>query len=83
MCWYSASTWEHHTLKHVNENLPNYPDDLAFSQQFACVSGDEAIPFTSRSALEFPHAAVIHKRAETAKHFWKKKVVNPHSTVLN
>ena len=38
MHWYSASTWEHHTLKHVKENLPIYPDDLAFSQQFAYVS---------------------------------------------
>ena len=48
MHWYSASAWEHHTLKHVKENLPIHPDDPAFSQQFAYTSGDEAIPSTSK-----------------------------------
>ena len=61
MCWYSASTWEHHTLKHLKENLPIYPDHPAFSEQFACVSGDEATPSTSISTLNLPHAEVIHK----------------------
>ena len=61
MHWYSASTWEHHTLKHVKEKLPIYPDDPAFSQHFACVSGDEVIPSTSKVTLNFPHAEEIHK----------------------
>ena len=45
MPWYSASTWEHHSLKHLKENLPIHSNDPAFSQQFACVSGDEVTPF--------------------------------------
>ena len=49
MQWYSASTWEHHTSTNSKENLPIHPDDPAFSQQFACVLGDEAIPSTSGS----------------------------------
>ena len=61
MQWYSASTWEHHTLTHSKENLPIHPDDPAFSQQFACVPGDEATPSTSGSVPNLPHAAVIHK----------------------
>ena len=69
MCWYGASAWEHHTLKHVKENLPTYPDDLAFSQQFAYVSRDEATPSTPKSTIELHHAEVIHKRAEAAKQF--------------
>ena len=75
MCLYSASTWEHHTLKHVKENLPIYPDYLVFSQQFACVSGDEVTTSTSMSTLELPHAEVIHKRAEyfLAKQFLEEE----------
>ena len=61
MHWYSASTWEHHTLKHLKENLLIYPSDPAFSQQFASVSGDEATPSTSKSTLILPHVEVIHK----------------------
>ena len=60
MWWYSASTWGHHTLKHVKENLPIHADDPAFLQ-FAMVSGDEATPSTSKSTLDLPHAEVICK----------------------
>ena len=56
---YSASSWEHHTLTHSKENLPIHPDDPAFSQQFACVPGDEATPSTSGSVPNLPHAAVF------------------------
>ena len=34
MQWYSASAWEHHTCKHVLDNLPIHPSDPAFSEQF-------------------------------------------------
>ena len=61
MHWYHASTWEHHTSTHSRENLPTHPDDPAFSQQFACVLGDEAMPSTSGFVPNLPHAAVIHK----------------------
>ena len=43
---YSASTWEHHSLAHSIGNFPIHLNDPAFSQQFACVSGDEATPST-------------------------------------
>ena len=32
MHWYSASAWEHHTCKHIQDNLPSHPDDPAFFQ---------------------------------------------------
>ena len=44
MQWYSASTWEHHTFKHVKENFPSHPNDPEVLQQFAHVPQDEAIP---------------------------------------
>ena len=68
MKWYSASSWEHHTLKHSKEN-PIHPDDPAFSQQLACVSGDEATPSTSKPQLNLSHAEIICKEAEAAKQF--------------
>ena len=30
MQWYSASAWQHHSLKHLKDNLPVYPDDPTF-----------------------------------------------------
>ena len=30
MQWYSASAWEHHSLKHLKDNLPIHPDDPVF-----------------------------------------------------
>ena len=67
-CWYSASAWEHHTLTHSKENLPIHPNDPAFSQQFACGPGDGATPSTSVSVSNLPHAIIIHRQAEAAKH---------------
>ena len=64
MQWYSASAWEHHTLAHSRENLPIHPDDPAFSQLF---SKAEAIPSTSGSVSDLPHAEAVCKWAEAAK----------------
>ena len=58
MWWYSASTLEHHTCKHALNNLPIYPDDPAFFQQFA---ETEAIPSTSKITAELPHVDIICK----------------------
>ena len=69
MQWYSASTWEHHTLAHSKENLPIHPNDPAFSQQFAYVFEGEAMPSTSESVTKLPYAVVICRQAEAAKHF--------------
>ena len=66
MHWYHASTWEHPTHNHAQKNLPIYPDDPTFLQQFA---KDEAIPSTFTLTPELPHVNVIHKRAKAAKHF--------------
>ena len=54
MQWYRASAWEHHTIKHVKENLPIHSNDPTFSQQFACVSGDETTPSNSKPQLNLP-----------------------------
>ena len=69
MHWYSASTWEHHTHKHVQDNLPIHPDDPTFFQQFAKA---EAIPSTSNLTTDLPHTNVIHKRAK-AKQFLEEE----------
>ena len=66
MHWYSASAWEHHTHKHVQNNLPIYPDDPTFFQQFAKT---EAIPSTSTVTPELPHIDIISQQAIAAKQF--------------
>ena len=71
MRWYSASTWEYHSLKHLKENLPIHPDDPKFTQQFACVPEDGAIPHTSKQNL--PHEEVIRKWAQAAKQFFEEE----------
>ena len=71
MQWYSASTWEHHSLKHLKENLSIHPDDPSFTQQFSCVPGYDAVPFTSKP--NFPQEEEIRKWAEAAKQFFKEE----------
>ena len=73
MCWYSASAWEHHTCKYVQENLPIYPDDPAFFQQFTHVPRDEATPSMSKSTLELPHTETIQQRPKAAKQFLEEE----------
>ena len=58
---YSASAWEHHSMKHLKDNLPIYPDDPAFPQQFMCTSRDGVVPSTSRQSL--PHEEEVRKLA--------------------
>ena len=41
----------------------------AFSQQFACGSGDGATSSTSGFVPNLLHATVIHRQVEAAKHF--------------
>ena len=61
------------TLKHLKENLPVYPDDPEFSQQFACIPGDEATPSTSKPKQNLPHEKLIQKQAEAIKQFFKEE----------
>ena len=70
MQWYSASAWEHHTHKHALNNLPIYPDDPAFFQQFA---ETEAIPSTSKVTPELPHVDIICKQATAGKQFLEEE----------
>ena len=34
MCWYSATAWEHQTMKCLKDNLSIFSDDPAFTQKF-------------------------------------------------
>ena len=59
MQWYSASAWEHHSLKHLKDNLPIHPDDPTFSQQFMGISSDDVVPSTFSQGL--PHEEEVRK----------------------
>ena len=65
MHWYSASAWEHHSMKHLKDNLPVFPDNPAFPQQFRSACNDDAVPSTPRQSL--PHGEEVGKWAEAAK----------------
>ena len=69
MQWYSASAWEHHTHKHVQDNLPIHPNDPTFYQQF---SEAEAIQSTSNVTPDLTHANIIQEMAKAAKQFLKE-----------
>ena len=49
------------------------PNDPNFSQQFACVPWEDAIPSTSKPKQNLPHKEVIRKWAEAAKQFFKEE----------
>ena len=66
MQWYSPSAWEHHTRKHVQDNLPIHPDDPAFSEQFGEIS---TLPSVSKLTSTLPPSINIHERAKAAKQF--------------
>ena len=66
MWWYSTSAWEHHTHKHIQDNLPIHPNDPAFSEQFGKIS---TLPSVSKLTSTLPPSINIHKRAEAAKQF--------------
>ena len=59
--------------KTIGGNSPIHPDDPKFSQQFACVPGDDAIPSTSNPKQNLPHEEVIRKKTEAAKQFFKEE----------
>ena len=82
MWWYSASTWEHHSPKHLKENLPIHPDNPELSHHFACAPGDDAIPSTSISRQNLPHEEVIRKWAEATKQFFKEPDLEGGQTSL-
>ena len=68
MCWYSASAWESHVCKNTQDDLPIFPDDLAFAHL-----PFEAIPSTSSSTSEPLLANVILERAKAAKQYLEEE----------
>ena len=71
MHWNSASIWEHHSLKHLKENLPIHPGDPNFSQQFAYVPSDDTVPSTSKQNLA--HEEEIRKQTKADKQFFTEE----------
>ena len=68
MCWFSASAWESHVRKHTQEDLPIFPDDLAFAHL-----SSEAVPSTSGSTSNPLSANIILERAKVAKQYLKEE----------
>ena len=64
--WYSASAWEHHTHKHVQDNLPIHPNDPAFSEQFGKIG---TLPSVSKLTSTLLPSINIYERAKAAKQF--------------
>ena len=75
MHWYSASTWEHHTHKHVQDNLPVHPDDPAIFQQFVEA---EVIPSSSKLTPDLPKPMSYKKGPKQPSNSWWRKVINQH-----
>ena len=68
MHWYSASAWESNVCKHTQDDLPIFPDDLAFAHL-----PSEAIPSTSEPLL----AKVVLERAKAAKQYLEEEAAKP------
>ena len=58
-------------MKHLKDNLPIFPDDTAFSQQFMSPCSCDAVPSTSRQSLA--HEEEVRKQAEAAKCFFEEE----------
>ena len=71
MHWYSASAWESHVCKHTQDDLPIFPDDLAFAhlplEAVPCTSGSTSDPLLANIILERPKAAKQYLEEEAAK----------------
>ena len=68
MCWYSASAWESHVCKHTQDDLPIFPNDLAFAHL-----PSEAVMSTSSSISEPLLANIILERAKAAKQYLEEE----------
>ena len=62
MQWFSASAWEKHVYKHLQDGLPLFPDDPAFTQL-----SSETLPSTSGSTSKSLPLEVILERAKVTK----------------
>ena len=68
MHWYSASAWESHVHKHTQDDLPIFPNDLAFAHL-----PSEVVPSTSSSTSEPLLANIILERAKAAKQYLEEE----------
>ena len=68
MHWFSASAWESHVCKHTQEDLPIFPNDLAFAHV-----PSEAVPSSSGSTSDPLSANIILERAKAAKQYLKEE----------
>ena len=62
MQWFSASPWEKHVHKHLQDGLPLFPDDPAFTQ----LSSETLLSISSSTSKSLP-LEVILERAKVAK----------------
>ena len=62
MQWFSASAWEKHICKHLQDGLPLFPNDPAFTQL-----SPETLPSTSGSTSKSLPIEVILERAKAVK----------------
>ena len=67
MRWFSASAWEKHIHKHLQDGLPLFPNDPAFTQL-----SSETLPSTSGSTSKSLPLEVILERAKVAKQCLKE-----------
>ena len=72
MQWFSASAWEKHIHKHLQDGLPLFPDDPAFTQL-----SPETLPSTSSSTSKSLSLEVILERAKVAKQCLNEKARLP------
>ena len=68
MQWFSASAWEKHVHKHLQDGLRLFPDDPAFTQL-----SSETLPSTSSSTSKSLPLEVILERAKVAKQCLKEE----------
>ena len=68
MRWFSASALEKHVHKHLQDGLPLFPDDPAFTQL-----SPESLPSTSGSTSKSLPLEVILERAKVAKQCLKEE----------
>ena len=62
MQWFSASAWEKHICRHLQDGLPLFPNDPAFTQL-----SPETLPSNSGSTSKSLPLEVILERAKAAK----------------
>ena len=69
MQWFCASAWENHVHKHIQDGLPIFPDDPAFSHL-----SPEALPSASGSTSESLLLNVILERTKAARQCLEEEI---------